>query len=458
MRSFSEQKVEKKTPKAPKLSTLYRFFCWCSGARLYILKQCPSEFNKYYGVGVVVFLTGIMASLSGGYAMHTVFRKMEISIAFGLLWGFIIFSIDWYIIASLRKKQSKIKEFGMILPRLILAILIAFVVSTPLKMKLFEREIDQQMLFDQQQSSIQYAEKVNLEFAEINRLEQENAMLMSQIQQKEEQRNRLFNLFVAEAEGRSATRTPGKGSVYREKKMEYDKVDAELITLRETNTSIIKGNNETLQTLRKHREESLSNAQVINRNADGFLARLQAMNSLTSSSKSIKYASLFIILLFITIESSPIIVKILAGRGPYDDLIEAEEYIKQVEIRRNVVQAELTEDYHIDLHRLLEKERNDSLYEVEKEHIKDEAQVISQINKLKISKWKAEEVAKINAKLGRFKDDKEGDNEQPVAAGKLFDPELSPELKDNPFFEHEVLDEKLDVVAEKADNSNQELS
>lgn len=455
MRSLSDQKIEVKTPETKKLSLLYSFFCWCSGARLYILKQCPSEFNKYYGVGVIVFLTGVMASLSGGYAMHTVFQNMEISIAFGLLWGFIIFSIDWYIVGSLRKNQSKFKEFGMVLPRLTLAILIAFVVSTPLKMKLFEREIEQQILFDQQQNSIQYAGKVNLEFAEISRLEQENTALTIQIQQKEEQRNRLFNLFVAEAEGLSPTRIPGKGSVYREKKQEYDKVDAELLALRETNSASIKDNNEALNSLRKRREETLSNAQIINSNADGFLARLQAMNSITTSSQSIRFASLFIILLFITIESAPIIVKLLAGRGPYDDLLEAEEYIKQVEIRRDVVQTELTEDYHIDLHSLLEKERNDRLYEVEKEHINEEAQVLSQINKLKISKWKEEEISKINGKPSQPAQEGASNNESSDFTGKLFNPEPSPELKDNPFFDEELFDRKSKLATEKVNNSNQ---
>ena len=454
MQSLSEHQAEQKEYKDHKLSALYKFFCWCSGARLYLLKQCPSEFNKYYGVGVVVFLTGVLASLSGGYAMHTVFRKVEIAIAFGLLWGFIIFSIDWYIIASLRKKQTKIKEFSMVLPRLILAVLIAFVVSTPLKMKLFEREIEQQILFDQQQNSIQYAEKVNLEYADIGRLEQENAMLMEQVHQKEEQRNRLFNLFVAEAEGRSATRTPGKGSVYREKKIEYDKVDAELLALREINRDIIKGNNETLQTLRKQREKTISNAKDINSNADGFLARLQAMNSLTSNSKSIKYASLFIILLFITIESSPIIVKLLAGRGPYDDLLEAEEYIKQVEIRRDVVQAELTEDYHIDLHRLLEKERNDRLFEVKKEHIHDAAQVISHINKLRINKWKEEESRKIHSNASQPEEEKENDIELSDTEGKLFDTELN----GNHFFDDENRAEDLGITAEKVSPISEDLS
>ena len=389
---------ENKSKRAPKhtFNILYRFFCWCSGARLYILKQCPSEYNKYYGIGVMVVLTGIMASLSGGYAIYTIFRSVMVSLAFGVLWGFLIFSIDWYIVASLRKQQRKSKEFIGALPRLVLALLIAFVVSMPLKMKLFEREIEQQILFDQQQSIISYQSLVDEEFVDIPRLEQENSMLRQEIASKEQQRNILFTMIVEEAEGMSPTGTPGRGPVYREKKAEYDKVDEELRFLREQNNQIIQQNLQALQTLRERRSQVVQTAQITNIESDGFLARLKAMGTLSASNESIRLASVFIILLFITIESAPIIVKLISARGPYDDLLEAEEYIKQVEIRKDVVQAELTEDQKIDLHSLLEKERSDKRYEVEKEYIQQEATVLREINNLKIQKWKNEEIARLS--------------------------------------------------------------
>ncbi|MFP4556679.1 MAG: DUF4407 domain-containing protein [Bacteroidales bacterium] len=390
------QENEKVSQSKRRLPFLYHFFCWCSGARLYLLKQCPTEYNKYYGIGVIVFLTGIMASLSGGYAIYTVFRNLQVSLAFGALWGFLIFSIDWYIVASLRKHQNKSKEFATALPRFILALLIAFVVSMPLKMKLFEREINQQIVFDQQQSAIGFQNLVNEEFVDIERIESENRMLRQEIAQKEEQRNKLFTMIIDEAEGMSPTRTPGKGPVYREKKAEYDKVDEELKQLIKQNNKIIQQNLIALEQLREKRNSAIENAQTTTAESDGFLARLKAMGTLNESNASIRWASWFIILLFITIESAPIIVKLLSARGPYDDMLESEEYIKQVKIKRDVVQTELTEDHHIDLHSLLEKERNESLYEVEKQHIKSEALALSEINTLKIKKWKEKELSKLD--------------------------------------------------------------
>jgi hypothetical protein len=88
-----------------------RFFLWCSGARIYLLRRCPTEINMFLGIGVVVFLTGIMASISGGYAFHLVFNSIPLAIVFGLFWGILIFFLDWYLVSSLKKKKSGGKSF-----------------------------------------------------------------------------------------------------------------------------------------------------------------------------------------------------------------------------------------------------------------------------------------------------------------------------------------------------------
>jgi hypothetical protein len=448
----------------PSLTFMYRFFCWCSGVRLYLLKHCPSEFNKYYGIGVIVFLTGVMASLSGGYAIFTVFRNIYLSALFGVFWGFLIFSIDWYIVASLRKQNNKYREFLTALPRFVLAVLIAFVVSMPLKMKLFEREIEQQILFEQQNSILEYQSLVSTEFSDIQRIEKENEVLRNELAEKEKQRNALFTMIIAEAEGLSPTKLQGKGPVYREKKAEYDKVDAELIQLRELNTKLINNNITQLQTLRDRRENVMQYAQKTNRESDGFLARLKAMNTLSAANRSILFASWFIILLFITIESAPIIVKLLSARGPYDDLLEAEEYKKQIEINRDVIKAELKEDHQINLTQLLEKERNDILYLVEKEHINAEAKVLTELNLLKVDKWKQEEMAKLNLEPSTYgltfsssiiDTDKEDVDEKNLNSN-TFEHSESIELKDIPYLDDDIDDSILnaDEHSESSSSTN----
>ena len=58
-----------------------------------------------------------------------------------VFWSIIIFNLDRYIVQSLRSGDSKYESFIISFPRLILAILVAIIISKPLEVKLFEDEI-----------------------------------------------------------------------------------------------------------------------------------------------------------------------------------------------------------------------------------------------------------------------------------------------------------------------------
>ena len=63
---------------------LYKFFLWASGAELEILKQAPTDANKYFGIGGTIIFTSLMASFAGGYAFFTAFKNPVLSVFFGL--------------------------------------------------------------------------------------------------------------------------------------------------------------------------------------------------------------------------------------------------------------------------------------------------------------------------------------------------------------------------------------
>jgi Domain of unknown function (DUF4407) len=54
--------------------------------------DCSTEHNTYAGIGATIFLTAVLASLSGGYALWTVFQSSPYAISFGLLWGILIWT------------------------------------------------------------------------------------------------------------------------------------------------------------------------------------------------------------------------------------------------------------------------------------------------------------------------------------------------------------------------------
>src|ERR1700761_7040986 len=122
-----------------------RFFWFCSGAHIETLKKYPVEHNKYVGIGATIFFTALFACLSGGYAMYFVFSgsafAVGFAILFGLLWGTAIFNMDRYIVSSINKEGSTNQQILQASPRILLAIMIGVVISRPLELKIFDKEI-----------------------------------------------------------------------------------------------------------------------------------------------------------------------------------------------------------------------------------------------------------------------------------------------------------------------------
>ncbi len=377
------------------MSPVYRFFCWCSGARLYILQKCPSDFNKYLGIGIIVFLTGVMASLSGGYAMYTVFQSIPAAIAFGLLWGTLIFFLDWYLISSLKKEEKVIREFTYAFPRLILSVFLAIIISVPLKLKLFEREIAQQMSTMQRTQAVEYKTLVDNEFGEIEQLRETNAQLLNEIKQKEAERNRLFEMIIKEAEGKSATGAIGKGPVYREKKRQFEKIEQEYAQLSQRNLSLIDQNNTRIESLKTMKTKEVQTGLETNRAYNGLLARLQALGELSDTNTVVRYASIFIILLFICIESSPILVKLMAKRGPYDQMLEKEEYTIFVDSKKAIYDMKSAGNNYLEALSQKNRLKAEQIQEVNREFVAQIMAAQAEINRKKVEKWKEKELEEL---------------------------------------------------------------
>ena len=84
-----------------------------------------------------------MAFIASSYALYTVFDTVYAAIFFGLIWGLLIFNLDRFIVSTIKKRANFKSELLQATPRIILAIIIAVVISKPLEMKIFEKEINQ---------------------------------------------------------------------------------------------------------------------------------------------------------------------------------------------------------------------------------------------------------------------------------------------------------------------------
>jgi uncharacterized protein DUF4407 len=304
---------------------LTTFFWLCSGADIATLKKCPTEKTKYVGIGATVFFTGLFAALAGGYAMFTVFDNIWITGISGLVWGLLIFNLDRFIVSSMRKEGKFGRELVMALPRIMLAILISVVIAKPLELKIFEKEINAELIImDQQQRGRQENEvKQRFNFTQ-DSLKSEITLLKNEIQSKMLFRDDLLRIAREEADGTGGSKKKNLGPIYKVKQANAEAAEKELIQLKATNENRIA----TLEK-RVHKNDSLLMAEIAaieNAKVNGPAARIEAMSRLTKQNSAMWWAEWFIIILFIALETAPVFVKLISGKGPYDNLLKVEEH------------------------------------------------------------------------------------------------------------------------------------
>lgn len=301
------------------------FFLFCSGVHVPMLKRAPSEVNKYGGIGATIFFTGLLAAFSGGYAMWTVFSQLWAALLFGLIWGLMIFNLDRYIVSGMKKRNNFGSEFGMAVPRLVLAVLIAIVISKPLELQVFNKEIQQELIVMEQQVFKTQEDKVKERFQQRrNELNTEIALLNDAIRVQATKRDTLQIIAQQEADGTGGSRKRNLGPIYKAKKADADSAAALLQTITQQNGTLIRKKQQELASLDSTFKATTG---VLDRShIDGLASRLDALGHLTDRSTAVRWANWFIVLLFITIETAPVFVKLISPRGPYDDLLEAHEH------------------------------------------------------------------------------------------------------------------------------------
>ncbi|MEM6516883.1 MAG: DUF4407 domain-containing protein [Bacteroidota bacterium] len=297
---------------------LKQFFIICSGADTTILNGCSNgEQNKFAGIGATVFFTALMAAIACSYALYTVFDNLYAAIGFGFVWGLLIFNLDRFIVSTIKKRNNKFDEIIQATPRLILAVIIAVVISKPLELKIFEKEINQVLLEQKNELTLANQDQIAEQFTpSVQALQNDISQLQTQIETKEAEVNALYDTYISEAEGTAGSELRGKGPVYKEKREKHDAALAELQQLKTENKLKINEAENQIAQLQSDYKSEVDATQPIIDGFDGLMARVNALNELPW------LPSLFIFLLFLAIETSPIFAKLLSPKGEYDYKLE----------------------------------------------------------------------------------------------------------------------------------------
>lgn len=313
------------------------FFILCSGADRKLLSGCSEgEQTKFAGIGATVFFTAVMAFIAGGYALYNVFDNIYPAIFFGLVWGLLIFNLDRFIVSTLRKRDSFSAELIQASPRIMLAIIIAIVISKPLEIKIFEKEIDTVLLKEKNAMALQNKKEISGYFqTDLDRNKGAIDSLKAETSRKEKEVNALYATYISEAEGTKGTMKLGKGPVYKEKIAKHDLARSEYETLKKANDQKIAALETSSKEIQTSLNQKISEGQPVIDGFDGLMARINALDKLPW------LPSFFIMLLFLAVETSPIFAKLFSPKGEYDFKLEDIETAVKSVISQDVYQRQL---------------------------------------------------------------------------------------------------------------------
>ncbi|MGW0329036.1 MULTISPECIES: DUF4407 domain-containing protein [unclassified Nocardia] len=336
-------------------------------------------------MGGVLLTTAAVAAVSAAFALQmAVHAPLWAAILLGIGWGVVILNLDRLLVVGMHRHKSFRNNLYAAIPRVVLALLLGAVISTPLVLRIFESEILTEVKVQQQQKEQDYKDSIDTQYASITVLQQEldqlrmkartdpGAIASNPAVQKAQQRldaasddvKVKLDAEACEIAGTCGSMVEGANgpaalaaTARREAaQREYGIADAALKSAQEQATSTagadaiaaqaeISRRQPILDGLIADRERDMANYRSRSANSDGLLARIEALDSLSDSRPSLGRAQLMLFLLFLSLELLPVLVKLMQLTGPptlYEKLSAEADADAEVEARREFAQASNT--------------------------------------------------------------------------------------------------------------------
>ena len=361
---------------------MMRFFWRCAGADKYLLERATyTDQVKYMCLGGIVMATGVLAGIAGGYAFYTIFSPksadvlnktktlvenseyvgadaatVALAIGFGILWGLMIFNIDRFIVTSTGKGDGTEKitwdEFKGAIPRIIMGMIIAITISKPVEIRMFKTEIDLEIKKEQDREK-----EIGIDQAKKN-YAKKNEEIKSKMNASYDKMNKLDSLisfltvqFNDEVRGKDGS-LPGYEK--RAKAIESQIIELKNEKIRLTQTSDYLNNAKEEQRLRSEFTADIASAEQKAATLDGLLIRIKKAHEIAGF-----WITLFITLLFMAIELTPIFFKLMLTKTPYDYLSEnRDELIKAehgIETKYDYYKDKIGQERHLTVNHQAEK-------------------------------------------------------------------------------------------------------
>jgi hypothetical protein len=357
---------------------LRKFVLALSGAHEEILELVPSDRARFESLGWAILITSCMAMISMWFALSSALDINGIlAVPVAVFWGLVIMGIDRWLITSMPIDGSR--KFAIAVPRVLLAILLGTLISTPLVLRIFQSEINAQMAkmqqanyntFLQQQQQSQVNQQVTTYNGELQQLnivinshgaqtgnnaaDVELVAYNKQLTQLESQlshwttlKSQYYNDYTCQLYGGANCPKKGAGPAYELSHQNYVNASSE-VTSYQAQVSHVQSeiqqrdqflsSTSTASQAQRYQEaltqrpivQQEYNTAVQRRNqlqasyytqeqaAHGILMRLEALSQLSTGNPTVSGARFLLFLLFLVIECLPVTVKLLQRPGQYE--------------------------------------------------------------------------------------------------------------------------------------------
>lgn len=388
----------------PKSSPLMRFLWKCAGGDRYLLERATySDQIKYMCLGGIVFATGAMAALAGGYAFYTIFSPKDpkmgdliispphiiLSIIFGIIWGLIIFNIDRFIVTSTGKgdgtEKITMSEFKTAIPRIIMGMIIAITISKPIEIRMFQSEIQAELYNKKQIKLKEYREGIEKNYMpSINKIQSDIDGLNNQINTKYLDYQQKYNLW-SEC---TKTRMGNCPMHLQESRISFQVYESAKNSLE----PLIKIKSKEKKDWQDKMDAALGNAKSNSDALNGLLERIKIAHEISGF-----WISLFITLLFMAIELTPIFFKLMLTKTTYDYLAENRDELLKADYGIEVQYDKYKDKEGIERHLTINHEAERIIFEK-----KMVTNIQKELTKYAVTKYKEREMKKIDDNLDDY--------------------------------------------------------
>ncbi|MTH15663.1 DUF4407 domain-containing protein [Flavobacterium sp. LC2016-01] len=397
--------------KLPESSALMRFLWKCAGGDRYLLERATySDQIKYMCLGGIVFATGALAGIAGGYAFYTIFeprgsaienpidlQTICIALFFGIVWGLMIFNIDRFIVTSTGKGDGTeaitVGELKSALPRILMGMIIAMTISKPVEIRMFKTEIDIKLREKQLEQQAEYQKKVDKTYADREKL------LTAEFGNIAKDRNALNErIKIAEQAytdnlmGKGEKVPAGNGPLSKALKSQLDDLSNQLKTFDNQNGKDLAELNKRKDFLRIEKDKARSDNTKIANGLDGLLERIKIAHEVAGF-----WISLFITLLFMAIELTPIFFKLMLTKTTYDYLAENRDELIKADYGIEVKYDYYKDKQGVEKHLVINHEAEKLIFEKMKV-----TEIQKELTAYAVQKYKEREMKKIDENLDNY--------------------------------------------------------